>query len=125
MSDERLDFLGEIYLRNPRLVSLGISFESFLSAPGAVLWSEIAGILACDDVLDFIRLLPAQRAVRDSLDAAHAGQREIVFGGWEGKHNGASLLVRDGTLFEKLRHHAFPKHYTLRQKQKVEEGTTS
>lgn len=110
MSDERLDFLGGLYLENPRLSLAGISFEMFLSDPRPFLGMQIAGILSADEAVAFLRLLPRQRAVRDRLDAADAGQMELALGVSEARLTAASPVVHDGSLVEKLRHHVWPKH---------------
>lgn len=114
MSDERLDFLGDLYLENPRLSLAGISFEMFLADPRPFLGMQIAGILSADEAVAFLRLLPRQRAVRDRLDAAGVGQMELALGVSEAKLKPASPVIRDGALVEKLRHHIWPRHQDRR-----------
>lgn len=78
-SDEELDYLGDLYLANPQLHRCGISFERFLGDPADFLGARGIGIGALDEVRGFLRLLPAQRAVRDRLDAEAAGQQAFAF----------------------------------------------
>ena len=110
MSDARLDFLGGLYLENPRLSRVGISFETFLADPHAFLGLQIASVLSFDEAVDFLRLLPRQRAVRDRLDATDAGQLELALGVSEAKLTASSPVVHDGVLTEKLKHHVWPRH---------------
>jgi len=125
MSDERLDFLGGLYLENPRLALIGISFEMFLADPRPFLGMQIAGLLSADEAVAFLRLLPRQRAVRDRLDAADAGQMELALGVSEAKLKPASPVIRDGALIEKLRHHVWPRHEVRRVAREFSEEAAS
>ena len=78
-SDEELEYFGELYLANPQLSRCGISFERFLGDPANYLGARGIGIGALDEVKGFLHLLPAQRAVRDRLDADAAGQQAFAF----------------------------------------------
>jgi hypothetical protein len=124
MRDERLDFYGDLYHLNPRLAWLGISFEVFLSDPESFIGAEIAGLVALDDAAEFLRLLPAQRAVRDRIDASEAGQMELALGVSEKQIKPGSAEVHDGALFEKLRHHAWPRVPTYAHRKNPREATS-
>jgi len=76
MSDEVIDFWGEVYLANPAIAQLGITFEMFLAQPLNLLPAATfeAVIPLTDLLLGRVALLPRQRAVQERLDAADAGQ---------------------------------------------------
>ena len=116
LSDERLDYFGELFLANPALRATGVTFEAFLIVPSPF-------ILPLPDV-DYYPLLPAQRAVRDRLDAA-AARMERALGVSEAQLTPASPAIRDGALVEKLRHHVWPRHAVRRQEQQLAEDAAS
>jgi hypothetical protein len=76
MTDEEIDFWGGVYLANPAIFQLGISFEQFLAQPRELLPAATFGALISltDLLLSRVTLLPKQRAVQERLDAADAGQ---------------------------------------------------
>lgn len=80
MPDELLDFYGDLYLANAWLGAIGISFELFLGAPAQWLaCAQSHSLVPLDERQNFYPLLPRQRAVRDRVDAAEAGQQSFDF----------------------------------------------
>ncbi len=125
LSDELIELWGEIYLANPLLTQLGITFEDFLSAPAGILSAATyQTLMPLPDGAQFYALLPAQRAVRDRMDAADAGQLELALGVSEKQITPGSPAARDGALFEKLRHHVWPRHAVRRQQKMTGEPTS-
>lgn len=111
MPDEVLEFWGEVYIANPVMAQIGISFEAFLAQPARILpAASFTAVILLTEYFDRLPLLPAQRAVRDRLEAADAGQMELALGASEARLKAASPTVRGGALVEKLRHHVWPRH---------------
>lgn len=126
MADELLEFWGAIYLDNPVIAQLGISFEAFLAQPARILpAASFTALVPLTEFFDRLPLLPAQRAVRDRLDAADAGQMELALGVSEARLTAASPTIRDGALVEKLRHHIWPRHQDRRAVREFAEEATS
>lgn len=76
--DADIERWGEIYLANPQLATIGVTFEAFLNQPGQILRAAIYHeLVPLPDHLDFYPLLPKQRAIRERLDAAAAGQMAL------------------------------------------------
>ena len=66
MDDQELDFWGEIYLANPLLARLGISFEAFLAQPRRLIeCANVGASVSLQRFFEDLPLLPAQRAARD------------------------------------------------------------
>lgn len=79
-SDAEIDHWGEIYLANPWLYRLGISFGEFIESPAAYLHAVgCAALMPLPEGAKFYPLLPAQRAVQERLDAEAAGQQSFPF----------------------------------------------
>ncbi len=72
MSDAALNYWAEVYLANPLLSKLGITFVMFLNQPRARiaaaqrLWAAVS----LTDCIEQFDLLPEQRAVRARLEPA-------------------------------------------------------
>ena len=74
-ADAYIERWGEIYLANPQLATIGITFEAFLNQPENLLRAAIYHeLVPLPDHVNFYPLLPKQRALRERLDAAAAGQ---------------------------------------------------
>jgi hypothetical protein len=74
--DARLEYYGEVYVANPSLRAIGVSFEMFLQSPETFLFSVLTLVpLPADQ--RYHPLLPQQRAVQEHLDAAAAGQLSL------------------------------------------------
>ena len=111
-ADEAIDFWSEVYLANPVLSKLGISFEAFLAQPREILpAAQFTALMPLTDYIDNLPLLPRQRAVRERLDARDAGQLalELALGISEKKIARGSAAIRDGRFVEKLRHRVWPR----------------
>lgn len=75
LPDEAIDFWGGVYLENPVLAQIGITFEAFLAQPREILpAAHFSAIVPLTDFIDSFSLLPKQRAVQERLDAESAGQ---------------------------------------------------
>lgn len=74
MPDAALEYWAEVYLANPLLAKLGITFELFLKQPRARiaaaqrLWAAVQ----LTDCIEQFDLLPKQRAVCTRLEPAFA-----------------------------------------------------
>lgn len=116
MSDEEIEFWGGVYLANPTLSMLGFTFEAFLTEPRRILpAAEFSAIFSLTEFFDRLPLLPAQRAVRERLDAQDAGQIELALGVSESRLTADSPVVQGGALVEKMKHHAHPRHAARRE----------
>lgn len=79
-SDACLDHWGEVYLDNPGLRAIGITFEMFLQQPAQILESAtFHTLMPLPEPHKFYPLLPQQRAVQERVDAAAAGQTSLNF----------------------------------------------
>jgi hypothetical protein len=76
--DAYLDHWGDVYLGNPALRAIGITFEMFLQAPEQILGSAtFHTLMPLPEGHKFYPLLPAQRAVQERVDAEAAGQMSL------------------------------------------------
>lgn len=77
-ADGYLDQWGEIFLANPQLRTLGVSFEQFLAQPAEILRAAVYhDLMPLPEHMDFYPPLPRQRAIRERLDAEAAGQLSL------------------------------------------------
>ena len=76
LPDEEIEFWGGVYLANPAIFQLGISFEQFLAQPREILpAAHFSAVIPLTELLlGRVGLLPKQRVVQERLDAADAGQ---------------------------------------------------